>query len=220
MTTTAVEQARFNMIEQQIRTWEVLDQSVLDLLFRVKREEFVPAAYRGLAFADIEIPLGSGQKMWQPKLEARVIQDLKIRPEERVLEVGTGSGYLTALLAHKAAHVLSVEIDPVLHARAKETLTRHRLVNVTLHCGDAARGWEAGAPFDVIVLTGSTPVLPDGFLEQLKGGGRLFAVVGDLPVMEGRRVTRAGENDFAGINLFETVLDPLQNAAQPERFVF
>src|SRR5438552_7705986 len=133
MTTTAVEQARFNMIEQQIRTWEVLDQSVLDLLFRVKREEFVPAAYRGLAFADIEIPLGSGQKMWQPKLEARVIQDLKIRPEERVLEVGTGSGYLTALLAHKAAHVLSVEIDPVLHARAKEALTRHRLVNVTPH---------------------------------------------------------------------------------------
>lgn len=220
MTLVGVEQARFNMIEQQIRTWEVLDQSVLDLFFQVRREEFVPPVYRGLAFADLEIPLGPGQKMWPPKLEARVIQELKLAPTERALEVGTGSGYFTTLLARKLAHVTSVEIDSALHARAKETLARHRVNNVTLACGDAARGWSEGAPYDVIVLTGSTPVLPESVLQMLKVGGRLFAVVGDLPVMEGRIVQRTSEQYYSSRDVFETVLDPLLNAAQPERFVF
>jgi protein-L-isoaspartate(D-aspartate) O-methyltransferase len=221
-----VEQVRFNMVEQQIRTWNVLDESVLQLMREVKREEFVPPAYRGLAFADIEIPLGgenatsAGQKMWQPKLEARVVQELKLRPEERVLEVGTGSGYLTALLAKKTAHVTSVEIDPALHARAKQILARQGILNVSLACGDGALGWSEGAPYDVIVLTGSTPVLPDSLLQQLKVGGRLFAVVGDAPVMEGRLVTRLASNELQSVNLFETVIDPLQNAVQPQRFTF
>src|SRR5438034_7872425 len=179
------------MIEQQIRTWEVLDQSVLDLLFQVRREEFVPPAYRGLAFADLEIPLGpgSGQKMWQPKMEARVLQDLKLKHDEHALEVGTGSGYFATLLAHRVARVTSIEIDSNLHARSKEILARHRLTNVSLACGDAARGWDAAAPYDVIVLTGSTPVVPGSLLRQLKVGGRLFAIVGDPPVMEGRIAT-------------------------------
>jgi protein-L-isoaspartate(D-aspartate) O-methyltransferase len=224
--TIGVEQVRFNMVEQQIRTWNVLDESVLQLMREVKREEFVPPAYRGLAFADIEIPLGgentksAGQKMWQPKLEARVVQELKLRPEERVLEVGTGSGYLTALLAKKTAHVTSVEIDPALHARAKQILARQGILNVSLACGDGALGWSEGAPYDVIVLTGSTPVLPDSLLQQLKVGGRLFAVVGDAPVMEGRLVTRLASNELQSVNLFETVIDPLQNAVQPQRFTF
>jgi protein-L-isoaspartate(D-aspartate) O-methyltransferase len=222
MTTAGVEQARLNMIEQQIRTWEVLDQSILDLLFQVRREEFVPAAYRGLAFADLEIPLGSGpgQKMWQPRIEARVLQSLKLQHDEHALEVGTGSGYFAALLAHSAARVTSVEIDPSLHARARDTLAHHKLTNISLACGDAARGWDAASPYDVIVLTGSTPVLPDSLLQQLKVGGRLFAVVGDAPVMEGRMVTRTAEQAYTSVNMFETLLDPLQNAVQPERFVF
>jgi protein-L-isoaspartate(D-aspartate) O-methyltransferase len=226
MMAIGVEQVRFNMVEQQIRTWNVLDQSVLDLLHEVKREEFVPLAYRGLAFADIEIPLSgeggksAGQKMWQPKLEARVVQELKLRPEDRVLEVGTGSGYLTALLAKKSGHVTSVEIDSALHARAKQTLARHGITNVSLVCGDAARGCSQGAPYDVIVLTGSTPVMPDTLLQQLKTGGRLFAVVGDAPAMEAHLVTRLASNELQSVNLFETVIEPLQNAAQPERFTF
>jgi protein-L-isoaspartate(D-aspartate) O-methyltransferase len=221
-----VEQVRFNMVEQQIRTWNVLDQSVLDLLQEVKREEFVPPAYRGLAFADIEIPLSGasakspGAKMWQPKLEARVLQELKLQADERALEVGTGSGYFTALLAKKSAHVTSVEIDPALHARAKSMLARQGITNVTLVCGDGARGWSEGAPYDAIVLTGSTPVLPDSLLQQLKLGGRLFAVVGDAPAMEGRLLRRLASNELQSVNLFETVIEPLQNAAQPERFTF
>lgn len=221
-----VEQVRFNMVEQQIRTWNVLDQSVLDLLHEVKREEFVPVAYRGLAFADIEIPLGgdstkgAGQRMWQPKLEARVLQEVKLQPDERVLEVGTGSGYFTALLARKSAHVTSVEIDPALHARAKQTLARHGIINISLFCGDAALGWSEGAPYDVIVLTGSTPVLPDSLLQQLKVGGRLFAVVGDAPVMEARLVKRLASNEMRAVDLLETVIEPLQNAPQPGRFTF
>jgi protein-L-isoaspartate(D-aspartate) O-methyltransferase len=221
MTSVNVEQARFNMIEQQIRVWEVLDQDVLDLLSRVRREEYVPPAYRGLAFADLEIPLGPrpGQKMWAPKVEARVLQELKLRPDDRVLEIGTGSGYFAALLAHRSSHVTSVEIDEALHARAKETLARHRIENVALTCGDGAKGWGDGS-YDVIVLTSSVPVLPEAFLRQLKPGGRLFAVVGDPPVMEGRLLTRNAEGAVAATNLFETLLEPLQNAPQPERFVF
>ncbi|MGH8739183.1 MAG: protein-L-isoaspartate O-methyltransferase family protein, partial [Burkholderiales bacterium] len=183
-----IEQARFNMVEQQIRPWEVLDQDVLDLLYVVPREEFVPPAQRALAFTDMEIPLGEGERMWAPRIEARVLQELALRKADRVLEAGTGSGYLTALLAHRVAHVHSVEIRPALAAFGKANLERHGVDNATLEAGDAARGWPQHAPYDVIVLTGSTPVLPQTWLAQLAPGGRLFAVVGDAPAMTARIV--------------------------------
>ena len=215
-----LEQARTNMVEQQIRTWEVLDQDVLDLLYVVPREEFVPAQHRGLAFSDMEIPIGENQRMWQPKLEARVVQELGVRKTDRVLEVGTGSGYLAALLSHRAAHVVSVEISPALAAFGRANLERHGADNVTLETGDAARGWPARAPYDVIVLTGSTPILPAAFLEQLAPGGRLFAVVGEAPAMTARMVTAATPGGWRNADLFETVIAPLVNAEQPPRFRF
>lgn len=215
-----LEQARFNMVEQQIRPWEVLDQDVLNLLFVVKREEFVPEVSRSLAFADLEIPIGYGEMMLSPKLEARILQELVIKPTESVLEIGTGSGYMTALLAHRAKQVISVEINPALQAMAQQSMQRHGIANVTLEAGDGARGWAAQAPYDVIVLTGSTPVLPEIFLQQLKVGGRLFAVVGDAPVMAGRLITCVGNGAFNTVDIFETCVPALKNAVQPERFVF
>jgi protein-L-isoaspartate(D-aspartate) O-methyltransferase len=214
------EQARSNMVEQQIRTWEVLDQAVLDLLYAVPREDFVPPPYRTLAFADMEIPIGEGEKMMAPKLEARILQEVAPRKSERVLEVGTGSGYLSALLAHRAAHVHSVEIRPALAAFGRANLERHGADNVTLETGDAARGWPTRAPYDVIVLTGSTPVLPKVLLEQLSPGGRLFAVVGEGPVMVARLVTCGAPGALRSVELFDTLLAPLANAEQPPRFIF
>jgi len=212
-----LEQARTNMVEQQIRTWEVLDQDVLDLLYLVPREEFVPAAHRALAFSDLEIPIGHGEKMWQPKLEARVLQELNIRKTDRVLEVGTGSGYFTALLAHRGAEVVSVEINPALAAMGRANLERHGVDHVVLETGDAARGWPSHAPYDVIVLTGSTPILPATLLAQLAPEGRLFAVVGDAPAMAARLVVAGGQGVT---DLFETVIRPLANAERPSRFKF
>ena len=214
------EQARYNMVEQQIRTWEVLDQDVLDLLYVVPREEFVPPAHRALAFSDMQLPLGEGERMWEPKLEARVLQELDVHRTDRVLEVGTGSGYLTALLAHRAAHVYSVEINERLAAFGRRNLERHGTDNVTLEIGDAARGWAKRAPYQAIVLTGSTPLLPRALLEQLEVGGRLFAVVGELPVMSARLVTCTAPGAYHTIDLFETVLAPLVNAEQSPRFRF
>jgi protein-L-isoaspartate(D-aspartate) O-methyltransferase len=214
-----IEQARFNMVEQQIRTWDVLDQDILDLLFSVKREEFVPAAYRMLAFADLEIPIGDGEKMWPPKMEARVLQELKIVPGESALEIGTGSGYFTALLRSRAAHVTSVEINPRLAAEAKARLTRAGVRDVELAIGDGARGY-GEATYDAIVLTGSTPILPDSFVKQLNPGGRLFAVVGEAPAMTARLMRWVAPDSVTSIDLFETVIDPLRNAAQPARFLF
>jgi protein-L-isoaspartate(D-aspartate) O-methyltransferase len=215
-----LEQARFNMVEQQIRTWEVLDQEVLDLLYVIPREEFVPAEHRALAFSDLELPIGEGERMWQPKLEARVLQELALKKTDRVLEVGTGSGYLTALLAHRAAEVFSVELRPALAAFGRENLARYGSDNVVLETGDAARGWAAHAPYDAIVLTGSTPVLPRAFLEQLNPGGRLFAVVGEAPAMQARLVACTAPGASHSVDLFETVIRPLANAEQPPRFRF
>jgi protein-L-isoaspartate(D-aspartate) O-methyltransferase len=215
-----LEQARTNMVEQQIRTWEVLDQEVLDLLYVVPREEFVPERHRALAFSDLEIPLQDGERMWQPKLEARVLQELALKKTDRVLEVGTGSGYLTALLAHRAASVVSVEIRPELAAFGRGNLERHGIDNVTLEVGDAARGWERHAPYDAVVLTGSTPLLPRAFVEQLNPGGRLFAVVGEPPAMQARLVFCAAAGASRSVDLFETVIRPLVNAEQPARFRF
>jgi protein-L-isoaspartate(D-aspartate) O-methyltransferase len=218
-----IERARFNMVEQQVRTWDVLDPDVLELLFTVKREEFVPPQYRALAFADLELPLtddgASGQSMWPPKLEARVLQSLSIRAGERVLEIGTGSGYFTALLAARGAEVLSVEIDPLRAAHARAKLLRHGFGRVQVEVGDGARGYGRDT-YDVIVLTGSTPLLASAFAAQLKPGGRLFAIVGEAPVMEARLVRWTAPGTPLVTNLFETVVPPLINAPQPARFTF
>jgi protein-L-isoaspartate(D-aspartate) O-methyltransferase len=208
------------MIEQQIRTWEVLDPVVLDLLFEVKREEFVPAQYRSVAFADLEIPLGHGEAMMPPKVEARILQEVGVQPHEEVYEVGTGSGYLTALLARRARHVTSAEIHADLKERAAGNLRAAGVTNVTLLEGDSARAPLSESAYDVIVLTGSTPVLPQAFLDRLKPGGRLFAVVGDPPAMKAMLVRAAAPGSFVHRELFETVVKPLVNCAQPARFRF
>lgn len=215
-----LEQARANMVERQIRPWEVLDQDVLDLLYVVPREDFVPPADRNLAFVDMEIPIGEGERMWAPKVEARALQAVAARKSDQVLEVGTGSGYLSALLAHRAAHVRSVEIKPALAEVGRRNIARHGVRNVTLETGDAARGWAAGAPYDVIVLTGSVPVLSKVFCEQLAPGGRLFAVVGEAPIMTAQLVTCVAPGSFHATGLFETVVAPLANCEQPPRFRF
>lgn len=223
-----LEQNRFNMVEQQIRPWDVLDQEVLKLLFELRREEFVPAAYRSLAFVDMEIPLGHGEVMLAPKLEARILQELQVKKTDRILEVGSGSGYLSALLARKGEYVYSVEIVPELKTMAEKNLQAHGICNVAVEQGDAACGWPSHGPYDVIVLTGSTPVLPEAFQKSLKTGGRLFAVVGDAPAMQAVLVTcvvqevKAEEKPGAynTVGLFETCISLLKNAKQPERFVF
>lgn len=214
-----VERARFNMVEQQIRTWDVLDQDVLDLLFTIKREDFVPPAHRALAFADLEIPLGGGQRMWTPKMEARVLQELAIEPGESVLEIGTGSGYFTALVAGRGALVTSVEIDVARATDARAKLARHGFAKARVETGDGARGFGREA-YDAVVLTGSTPMLPDAFVAQVKPGGRLFAVIGEAPVMKARLLRRALSGALVPADLFETVVPPLINAAVPARFVF
>ena len=216
----SMEQGRFNMIEQQIRPWNVLDQDVLDLLSEVRREEFVPAAHQALAFADLEIPLGEGAVMLAPKMEAKLLQELAVQPKDKVLEIGTGSGYMAALLAAKADQVTSVEISPAIAKTAKANLAKAGISNVSVEVGDGVHGWAAGAPYDVIVVSGSLPVVPEELLQQLKVGGRMAVFVGEAPVMEAQIVTRTGETTFASLNLFETVVAPLQNAPAKERFRF
>ncbi len=212
--------ARHNMVEQQIRPWEVLDQKVLDVLEAVPREDFVPAEWRNLAYVDEFIPLPGGEVMLPPRIEARLLQALDVQPEETVLEVGTGSGYFTALLAKLARHVYSVEIDPELSASAGEKLREHGIANVTLEVGDAARGWDRHAPYNAIAITGSLPELPDAFREQLTIGGRLVAIVGEAPVMEAVLIRRLGESEWSEEFLFETVVPPLKNAPGANRFRF
>jgi protein-L-isoaspartate(D-aspartate) O-methyltransferase len=214
-----LEQARFNMIEQQIRPWDVLDPRVLELLKVVRREQFVPADSKGLAFADTEIALGHGVHMWQPKVEARAVQALALQPADSVLEIGTGSGYVTALLARLAAQVTSVEIEPELSSAASRHLATHNIDNVTLQVGDAAQSW-GEAEYDAIILTASVPMVPEAYKQQLKVGGRLFAIVGDAPAMKAQLITRTAADAFETQFLFETDVAPLRNAKQPERFVF
>lgn len=214
-----LEQLRFNMIEQQIRPWDVLDPKVLDLLKVVRREQFVPARSKSLAFMDIEVPIGHGVLMWQPKIEARAVQSLNLQPTDSVLEIGTGSGYLTALLARLAAQVTSVEIVPELSSLASHNLATHHIGNVTMQVGDAANHW-GESEYDAIALTGSVPMIPEAYKNQLKVGGRLFAIVGDAPAMQAQLITRVAANRFETKVLFETAVAPLQNAAQPQRFVF
>ena len=219
-----IEKARFLMIEQQIRPWDVLDQDVLDLLVVVKREAFVPLAYRALAFADSEIPLPHGENMMTPKLEARILQELAIKKHENVLEIGSGSGYLAALLAYKARHVTTVEIDPELKALAQKNLADYGVSNVDVFEGDGAQGYaganQPNAPYDVIVVSGSLPVVPDGLLAQIKVGGRMFVIVGNAPAMTAQIITRVSEISYDTVNLFETCLKPLRNALVPSQFKF
>lgn len=214
------ETARFNMIEQQIRPWDVLDQSVLDLLTLVKREEFVPEQYRNLAFVDGEIPLPHGQVMLAPKVEARLLQELAIEPDEIALEIGTGSGYMAALLANKAKHVTSVEIIEELKDFAATNLLRADIRNVTLTLGDGAQGFPSAGQFDVLVVSGSLPVVPQALLDQLTVGGRMAVIVGDAPAMRAQIITRTAADAWEPVVLFETVAMPLINALQPSRFTF
>jgi len=215
-----IEQARFNMIEQQIRPWNVLDQDVLDLLHVVKREQFVPAAYQNLAFADVEIPLPGGAAMLAPKFEARILQEVGVRKHETVLEIGTGSGYMAALLAHRAAKVTTVEINPETAELAKKNLANAGIHNVTVEVGNGAQGWEKGAPYDVIVISGALEVLPEALLKQVKVGGRIAAIIGQAPVMEAAIISRTGEDTYSTIKVFETNVRYLTGAPVPSHFQF
>ena len=215
-----IEQARFNMIEQQIRPWNVLDQDVLDLLHVVKREQFVPAAYQNLAFADVEIPLPGGEAMLAPKFEARIMQETGVKKHETVLEIGTGSGYMAALLAHRAAKVTTVEINPETAELAKKNLANAGIHNVTVEVGNGAQGWEKGAPYDVIVISGALEVLPEAILKQVKVGGRIAAIVGQAPVMEAAIISRTGENTYSTIKVFETNVRYLTGAPALSHFQF
>jgi protein-L-isoaspartate(D-aspartate) O-methyltransferase len=214
-----IEQARFNMIEQQIRPWDVLDIDVLELLNVVKREDFVPAAYKNLAFIDTEIPLGGGESMFTPKLEARILQEVAVKKHENVLEIGTGSGYMAALLAHKARHVLSVEIQPQVKAQAEKTLAANGVTNVTVTLGDGAQGWSTGAPYDVIVISGALAVLPEAILQQVKVGGRILAIIGEAPIMSAHLITRTSDKAYDTRKVFETSVAQLQ-AVPPSHFQF
>ena len=221
-----IEQVRFNMVEQQIRTWDVLDTDVLDLLHVLKRENFVPPSQREFALMDIELPLSAvapdavNERMWSPKMEARVAQDVDLHGFEHVLEIGTGSGYLTALLASRAASVTSVEINPTLAKFALQNLAKAGITNATVVTGDAARGWTYAAPYDVIVFTGSMEVLPEEVLVQLKPGGKIFAILGKAPAMRAQLITVTGNGGRNERTLFETVVASLTHAALAPGFVF
>ena len=214
------EQARENMVEQQIRTWEVLDQSVLDCVNAIPRDEFVPDAYRTLAYSDSEIPLGYGEKMMTPKLEARLVQSLNLSSSDRVLEVGTGSGYLTALLARQSAHVTSIEFRAVLLEAAIAKLNLHGFANIEFEQGDGIDGCRSKEPFEAIVLTGSVATRRPVIERQLTIGGRAFMVIGASPAMEAYLITRVGESEFVSETLFETDLDPLIGGESKPEFKF
>jgi protein-L-isoaspartate(D-aspartate) O-methyltransferase len=214
-----IEQARFNMIEQQIRPWDVLDQRVLDTMQMIPRENFVPEQYRSLAFADTNIPLGHDQVMMAPNVEGRLLQALAIQPDDTILEIGTGSGYLTACLARLGRHVTSIDIEPAFTAKATARLAAQGIGNVDLQTADAAGGIERGKSFDVIAVTGSLPLLQQQFHDNLNTGGRLFVICGQLPIMEALLITRVDASNWTRESLFETSIPPLLHAAQPQNFV-
>ena len=215
-----IEQARFNMIEQQIRPWDVLNPGVLELLAVVKREDFVPSAYRALAFVDTEVPLPAGQCMLAPKVEARLLQELGVHKHERVLEIGAGSGFMAALLAHRAQHVTTLESDPELAELARANLRRAGLLNVTVVTADGSQGHAADGPYDAVLLSGSVAEVPTALLAQLKVGGRLAAIVGQLPVMRAVLIERTGEQGVERRVLFDTVAQRLRGFDEPTRFRF
>jgi protein-L-isoaspartate(D-aspartate) O-methyltransferase len=215
-------QARFNMIEQQIRPWEVLDPNVLALLSTVRREDFAPLAHKALAFVDMEIPLGSApnQVMLAPRVQARMLQDLAVRATDKVLDIGTGSGFMAALLGHQAASVLSLETDPVLAAQAQTNLQKAGVTNVTVRQADGSQGAAADGPFDAILLSGSVAEVPAVLLQQLSIGGRLVAIVGDEPMMRTTLITRSGENSWSTTEPWDCNAPRLSGFAEPSRFKF
>jgi len=215
-----IEQARFNMIEQQIRPWDVLDAGVLSLLAMVRREDFVPAAYKALAFVDSEIPLGHGQVMLAPRVEARLLQEAQVQRHERVLEIGAGSGFMAALLAHRAQSVISLEKVPALAQLATANLRRAGVLNASVREMDGAAGLPAEGPFDVILLSGSVPEVPQALLDQLKVGGRLLAIVGQEPMMRAVRITRLSATGLQTEELFDIVAPRLSGFDEPTRFAF
>jgi len=214
------EEARFNMVEQQIRPWQVLDSKVLALLEKVQREDFVPVRYRKLAFADIAVPLECGQFMMRPKIEARMLQALELHEDETVLEIGTGSGFMTACLAALSKRVVSVEIFEELHREAAMQLQDKKINNVELFVGDVMSGWQPEQAHDVVVVTGSVPVIPEQFRGWVNPGGRLFVVTGDSPAMEARLLTRLDATQWSEESLLETDLARLVNSERPPRFEF
>lgn len=214
------EKARFNMVEQQIRPWEVLDFDVLDLLMSVRREEFVPEAYKSLALSEAEIPLGHGASMLVPVIEGKILQAIQVKRSDKVLEVGAGSGYFAALLAARADWVRTVEIDPALVTMAHENLKRYGVENVIVEEGDAIRGWPGNAPYDLIVVSGGVPFIPETLLQQIKVGGRLFAFVGEPQLMTATLVTQVSEGNFRTESLFENAVPMMRNAPQKSQFKF
>ena len=227
-TANSLEQARFNMIEQQIRPWEVLDGRVLELLGRVRREDFAPAAHRALAFTDMELPLTQpavdGQCMLAPRVQARLVQDLALKPTDKVLEIGTGSGYTAALMASLAQRVLSLEIEPALASQARTRLMQAGVTNVEVRQADAAANdfaaCRADGPYDAILLGGSLAEVPPALLGLLAPGGRLAAIVGDEPVMRATFITRAGEADYRSAQPWDTLAPRLRHFPEPSRFRF
>lgn len=215
-----LEQARFNMIEQQIRTWEVLDDRVLGVLSATPREDFVPPQHQALAFSDLCVPLPNEQCMMPPRLEGRLLQSLALRPSDDILEIGTGSGYLTACLARLGNSVHSIDIFPDFTEAAGERLKRHNIANVSLETGDAGAGWQGARRYDAIAVTGSLPLLHHGYHDLLNPGGRLFVIVGRPPIMQALLISRAGEREWNTESLFETAIPALLNAPQPESFKF
>lgn len=214
-----VEQARFNMIEQQIRPWNVLDQRVLDIIATSPRERFVPSEYANMAFSDIEIPLAHGEVMMSPKLEGRLLQTLNIRPDDRILEIGTGSGYLTACLARLGGQVISVEMHADLSQSAQQQIAGLGIENVDFRVGDAGQGWGEDGEFDVIAITGSLPQMLPAFRQQMKVGGRMFAIIGESPIMTANLYTRINRNEWTVEPLFETELPALRNIAVAQKFI-
>ena len=220
MSASNLELARYNMIEQQVRPWDVLDQRVLDAMQSVPREAFVPEGHEGHAFADVEIPLGFGEVMMKPILEGRMMQSLNIKDSDEILEIGTGSGYLTACLARLGHHVYSVEIEPELVSRARATLEARHVVNATVTEGDGSEDWVGHMHYDAIVITGAMPSVPDAYKQRLAIGGRLLVVVGQSPDMQALRITRVAEDAWTTESLFDTELLPLRNVATPSTFTF
>lgn len=214
------ERARSNMVEQQVRTWEVLDSKVLGLMENVHREDFVPVRYRKLAFADLSVPLAMGQSMMCPKVEGRMLQSLDLQQEDSILEIGTGSGFITACLSVMARRVVSVELFEELYLEAEIRLRDKHMHNVELYVGDVMTGWQPQQAHDVVVVTGSVPAVPESFRDWVNPGGRMFVVVGESPAMEARLLTRVGFSDWLEESLFETDLPRLVNSTPPANFDF
>lgn len=215
-----IEKARTNMIAQQVQPWEVTNPRVLETLSLVRRERFVPGIWQKLAFADFELPIGQGQKMWSPRLEARMLQALSLKGSENVLEIGGGTGYTAALLAAHAEWVHSLEIDSLLARQAHKNLDETGVFNVILTEADGSRGWESRAPFDAIVAGGAVKTLPPAWLDQLEKGGRLFALIGEAPLVKAVLVRKLEDGRLQETTLFETNMSPLKLSGQHKEFVF